>query len=239
MHSDLVITNGPGSKMKITPLRSLKADVIGALVNVRGIVTRVSEVRPIVNVACYICEVCGFEVYQTVNAKIYMPLMDCPSLICKQNRTRGKLVPNNRASKFTPYQEIKIQETSEEIPVGNIPRTFSVVAKGENTRKCSPGDIVLITGVYVPSQFENTRGINTKLIHDTYIEGFKIQREKKRYAETENSEEILKRFEEELEKGDVYSKVDFLSIKLNISLLDQLLLKSMVLKMSKRLCCCL
>lgn len=64
-----------------------------------------------------------------------------------------------------PYQEIKIQETSDQIPVGNIPRTFNVVAKGEVTRRCTPGDIIVITGVFVPAQFESTRGINTKLIH--------------------------------------------------------------------------
>ena len=84
----------------MAPLRSLKADLIGGLITCRGIVTRVSEVRPIVSVACYICEVCGFEVYQTVQSKIFMPLVDCPSNICKQNRSRGKLIPNNRYSLF-------------------------------------------------------------------------------------------------------------------------------------------
>lgn len=92
----MYIVDGPGAKKKIAPLRDLKADVIGGYVTVRGMVTKVSDVRPIVSVACYVCEVCGFEIYQTVNAKIYMPLVDCPSTVCKQNRTRGKLIPNNR-----------------------------------------------------------------------------------------------------------------------------------------------
>jgi hypothetical protein len=30
---------------------------------------------------------------------------------------------------------------------------MKVVAKGINTRKCSPGDIVTITGVYMPAPF--------------------------------------------------------------------------------------
>jgi DNA replication licensing factor MCM7 len=79
---------------------------------------------------------------------------------------------------------VRIQETSDEVPVGNIPRSFNIVCKGENTRKCTPGDIIIITGVFVPSQFETQRGISTKLIHDTYIETFALEREKKRYAET-------------------------------------------------------
>lgn len=111
-----------------------------------------------------------------------------------------------RASKFVPYQEIKIQETSDQIPVGNIPRTFSVVAKGEVTRRCTPGDIAVITGVFVPAQFESTRGINTKLIHDTYVEAFNIAREKKRYVETvldPETEELIRRARED----DVYAKL--------------------------------
>ena len=40
--------------------------IIGSYVQLRGMVTKVSDVRPIINVACYFCEVCGFEVYHTV-----------------------------------------------------------------------------------------------------------------------------------------------------------------------------
>lgn len=111
-----------------------------------------------------------------------------------------------RASKFVPYQEIKIQETSDQIPVGNIPRTFSVIAKGENTRKCTPGDIVVITGCFVPSQFESSRGMQTKLIHDTYIEAFKISREKKRYMETQLDEETEERIRRARD-NDAYAKL--------------------------------
>ena len=158
-------------------------------------VTKVSDVRPIINVACYFCEVCGFEVYHTViycnkyillmkyiqvTSKTYMPLVECPGPICKQNNTKGKLIQNIRyfsslvklilfyirASKFLPYQDIKIQETPDQIPKGNIPRSFNIVAKGEVTRQCTPGDIVIIIGVFLPSQFESSRySNNTKLIH--------------------------------------------------------------------------
>ena len=97
-----------------------------------------------------------------------MPIIDCPSKICTLNKTRGKLLPNNRASKYVPYQEIKIQETSDQTPAGNIPRSFKIVAKGENTRMATPGDIVKIHGIYLPSQFDTGRTWgNTTLIHVT------------------------------------------------------------------------
>ena len=62
---------GPNDKQKIVPLRQLKSDLIGSLVTVRGMVTKVTEVKPMITVACYLCDVCGFEVYQTV-AIIYL-----------------------------------------------------------------------------------------------------------------------------------------------------------------------
>ncbi len=42
------------------------------------------------------------------------------------------------------YQELKVQELPEQVPVGHIPRTLTVICKGEMTRKASPGDVVTI-----------------------------------------------------------------------------------------------
>lgn len=36
------------------------------------------------------------------------------------------------------------------MPVGNIPRSMTVYARGENTRLAQPGDHVAITGVFLP-----------------------------------------------------------------------------------------
>ena len=48
-------------------VRKVKADSIGKLVTVRGIVTRSSEVKPFVSVATYACDQCGAESYQPVS----------------------------------------------------------------------------------------------------------------------------------------------------------------------------
>jgi DNA replicative helicase MCM subunit Mcm2 (Cdc46/Mcm family) len=50
----------------VTPLtiRQVKASNIGRLVKLSGIVTRCSDVRPLMQVAVYTCEECGFEIYQ-------------------------------------------------------------------------------------------------------------------------------------------------------------------------------
>lgn len=160
---------GKNYKKKVTPLRSLKADNIGSLINVRAMVTRVSEVKPLISVACYLCEVCGYELYQTVSQRTYTPLIDCISPQCKINNNKGKIVPNFAVSKFTPSQEIKVQETSDQTPVGSIPRSFSVHSKGPMVRKCSPGDIIHLTGVFVPLIADGGRRFKDQLVHVFFV----------------------------------------------------------------------
>lgn len=50
-------------------IREVRADSVGKLVTVRGIVTRVSEVKPRMVVATYTCDQCGAETYQPVRTE--------------------------------------------------------------------------------------------------------------------------------------------------------------------------
>lgn len=59
---------GPSSN-KPRVIREVRADSVGKLVTVRGIVTRVSEVKPRMVVATYTCDQCGAETYQPVCMK--------------------------------------------------------------------------------------------------------------------------------------------------------------------------
>lgn len=72
------------------------------------------------------------------------------------------------------YQEIKLQEPADQVPVGHVPRTINVVAKGEITRQCGPGifdlfyitgDMVTIHGVFLTTPFDGLRGIKAGLVH--------------------------------------------------------------------------
>ncbi len=85
---DIYILAGPGYKKKFTALRALKADRIGHLVQVRCTVVRTSEVKPLIQVATYVCDACGYEIYQPVSSQFYNPLVDCHSKPCLKNKTR-------------------------------------------------------------------------------------------------------------------------------------------------------
>ncbi|XP_050176811.1 DNA replication licensing factor MCM7-like, partial [Myiozetetes cayanensis] len=51
-------------------VRELRAGSIGKLVTLRGVVTRVSEVRPLLVVGTYSCDQCGAETYQPVRGAL-------------------------------------------------------------------------------------------------------------------------------------------------------------------------
>ena len=149
-----------------------------------------TDVKPFLKVASYSCDVCGYEIYQVINQRTYMPLISCESEQCRNNHSQGDIMQINRASKFLSFQEITIQEPTNEVPTGHVPRSIKISCFGSTTRKCAPGDMIIVTGVYLPRMLDDAR-LKSKMIHDTYIEAFKIEKEKKNYQETKiNSETI-------------------------------------------------
>ena len=88
----LQIVPGENAKEKFVPLREIKANSVGSLILVKGIVTRCSDVKPCMQVAVYACDACGFEVYQVVNQKQFMPLIECKTEKCQKNMVKGQLV---------------------------------------------------------------------------------------------------------------------------------------------------
>lgn len=100
----------PPTNQKALSVREIKAGYLGKLVTLQGIVTRVTAVKPYVEVAAYTCESCGSENFQEVTGRQFMPLTECNSQVCKTNQTKGKLHEQTRANKFLEFQEVKIQE---------------------------------------------------------------------------------------------------------------------------------
>ena len=59
----------PTSRTHPLSVRQVKAENIGHLITVRGIVTRATEVKPVMTVATYTCDQCGAESYQPVSGE--------------------------------------------------------------------------------------------------------------------------------------------------------------------------
>ena len=79
---------------------------------------------------------------------------------CIENKVSGKLTFLAGHSKFRSFQEIKIQETSDQLTQGAIPKSITVHLKGTNVKQASPGDIILLQGVMLPTRRYGFKNIN-------------------------------------------------------------------------------
>ncbi len=184
------------SDLKPLVIRDVKASSIGKLVNVRGVVTRATEVKPMMQVATYACDQCGAETYQPVAATAFMPLLMCPAEDCRVNRSGGRLHLQTRGSKFVKFQELRIQEHSDAVPTGSIPRSISVYCRGETTRLCVPGNHVSVDGVYLPIAKTGFKAMMGGLLTDTYLEAHRVVQLNKTEDEEMREEDAMT--EEEL-----------------------------------------
>ncbi|KAH8154389.1 uncharacterized protein LAJ45_00916 [Morchella importuna] len=198
----LTPTGDQGSKAMA--VRNVRGAHLGHLITVRGIATRVSDVKPTVLVNAYTCDRCGSEIFQEIKTKSFAPLVDCPSQECKNNDARGQLFMSTRASKFLPFQEIRIQEMSDQVPVGHIPRTLTVHAHGSQTRTVNPGEIVDIAGIFLPTPYTGFKAIKAGLLTDTYLEAMHVEQHKKQYDDIVVDPRTVRRIEELRAAGNLY-----------------------------------
>ena len=191
---DVALVYGNNAKVKLNSITDLTADDIGSLVIVKAIVVRASEVKPEISVATFACDVCGCENYLEVLDNNYRPLDKCNSKKCVENRVNGKLAFLPGHSKFRSYQELRIQETPDQLRDGRIPRTYSLQLRDSNVKQAAPGDIVLVQGILRPHRKLSYRHQND-LAFECFIEAIKIKREKKKYIEMTLSESQISEIE--------------------------------------------
>lgn len=204
---DLIICHRPGLKFSILPLRQVDSRSVGHLISVKGVVTRAAEVKPHMAVASFVCDVCGHEEFKTVGGLTYLPLIECTSEACRASNSRGNLHHQTRGSKFVSFQEIRIQEPSDQVPMGQVPRSMKIFAFGNATRQCTPGDLITITGPLLTMPYMGFRAVTAGLVHDTHVEAFKIIREKKSYKDTSLSAEMVERIHNERQGQDMYTRL--------------------------------
>lgn len=167
-------------------LRDIKATDIGHLIFTTGMVSRASEVKPHVSICTYTCDVCEAEIFQEITGYQFMPLVRCSSERCKDNKSAGRVHMQSRGSRFMKYQELRVQELPDQVPVGNIPRTITVQCRGEQTRKCGPGDIIRLSGILMTVKYNGYKAITAGLQADTYILATNIEKQKLSYEDLAN-----------------------------------------------------
>lgn len=132
----------------VLPIRQLKTSRIGHLTSVRGTVTRTSEVRPELLEGVFRCNKCGLLSSPIVQQYHYTRPTLCRNPRCR-NRSPMEFVLEIQESQFSDWQKLRVQETSDEIPPGSMPRSMDVIVRNEMVERAKAGDACVFTGSLV------------------------------------------------------------------------------------------
>ncbi|KAA0711641.1 DNA helicase MCM8 [Triplophysa tibetana] len=163
----------------LTPLKSLRANLYGKFVAIRGTVVRVSNIKPLCSKLAFTCNSCGDTQSVTLPDGKYSTPTKCLQVEC-----RGRLFTPNRSSPLTltvDWQTIKVQEliSDDQRESGRIPRTVECELTQDLVDSCVPGDMVTITGVIkVSSDDGSGRHKKDKCMFLLYIQANSVSNSK-------------------------------------------------------------
>lgn len=114
--------------------------------------------RPELLVGAFTCGECGGDTTGVVQQFRYSEPPTCANPFCANTALAWTL--NADKSVFVDWQRVKVQENSDEIPPGSMPRSIDVILRHENVEQAKAGDRVVFTGalIVVPdvSKFHKT-----------------------------------------------------------------------------------
>lgn len=127
-------------------IRNLRTARIGELCSISGTVTRSSEVRPELMFATFDCLKCARRIEGVEQHFKFTEPLACTNPEC-DNRREWQLQPN--LSKFVDWQKLRVQENSNEVPAGSMPRSVEVILRHEAVERAKPGDKCIFTGTLI------------------------------------------------------------------------------------------
>ena len=129
-------------------VRQLRTDRIGHLSALKGTVTRTSEVRPELLAGSFRCLKCGLLAARVPQQYHLTRPSVCRNPRCK-NDSPLQFVLETSSSELTDWQKLRVQESSDEIPPGSMPRSMDVICRHEMVERCKAGDPCLFYGSLV------------------------------------------------------------------------------------------
>ncbi|MFW9806420.1 MAG: minichromosome maintenance protein MCM [Candidatus Thorarchaeota archaeon] len=182
-------------------LRALRSRHIGKLIHISGIMMRASVVKPLLVQAMFLCRICQTEIPQAQEEGRYTEPALCS--VCGK-KTPVRLLPQK--SQFKDWQKVRIQESPEELPPGQMPRSVDVIFEGDIVDISRPGELVKVTGTLQTSPDFSRRG-GKLATFNVFIEANGVEIAEKEYEQLEISEEDEKRIKELAEDQYVHERI--------------------------------
>ena len=200
----------PYNVVKTSNLRNLNPEDINQLVTISGMVIRCSNIIAEMCVAYFECTVCNYGVSVEVDrGSIAEPH------VCRQCNTNFSFRLVHNRSQFTDKQQIKLQESPDDMPAGQTPYTVLLYACADLVDKVRPGERVIVTGIYRATPIRlNPNKRNVKSVYRTHIDVVHYRKhENKRLHddgyEMKLSKERIDKLIELSNMSDIYERLAF------------------------------
>jgi DNA replication licensing factor MCM5 len=194
-------------------LRELKSDQIGKIVHFSGIIISAGSIQIKAKSVVMKCGSCKTEKREEVERGMngfYLPAY------CDINKNTGdKCAPNPfvilaEESKYIDMQVLKIQESPENLPTGEIPRTYRILCEKYLVDQMIPGNRVAITGVYTLIEnrtIKSTASTRMQKMPYVYVLGFDVDSLSSRKINPIFSEEQKDMFNKMAKSKDIYKSI--------------------------------
>jgi len=180
----------------------LRSDHIGRLIALEGLVRTVTEVRPKVISAAFECQRCGHLFYKEQTTSKFQEPYDCPNEACDR---RGPFKLLLDKSRFVDAQNVRVQESPEELRGGEQPQTLNVQFEDDMTGVTFPGDRVVINGIL--RSYQRTTQTGKSTYFDLYLEGNSIEMMEQEFEEIDIKPEDEKEIKDLSKDPMIYENI--------------------------------
>jgi len=184
--------------------RELRADHIGKLLAIDGLVRTATEVRPKIVSAAFQCQRCGFTFSrEQTGTKFEDQNLKCQNQACDRGGPFKLILAE---SKFVDAQKIRVQESPEELRGGEQPQTLDVELEDDLAGRIFPGDRVIVNGILKSYQRSNPQqGKSTYF--DLFHKGVSVEMKEQEFEEIEISPEDEKLILEMSRNPEIYERI--------------------------------
>jgi len=184
-------------------IRDLRGVHLGTLLAVDGLVRKVTEVRPRLIEAHFMCARCGFDnVVPQTDIFVREPF-ECEGCQKSANQTSFQFLQD--FSVYVDTQKIEIQENPEGLRGGEQPQRLTAYTEDDITGRISPGDRVTLNGVLMSRQKHKGRMKST--VFDIHLDVNSIETRQSDYEELEITEEDILEIQELSQNPEIFEKL--------------------------------
>lgn len=192
---DVTVDPKPRLHLRVTGLppsqdvkvRSIRAEHLGRLLAVEGLVKKVTEVRPQVLEAAFDCKTCGNRIRLVQDDEFI-----AEPVICDGCEKPGPWTLREEECRFIDHQKVEIQEAPEGLRGGAQPERITIHLQDDLVHKVAPGDRIVLNGILTAQK--KRQGSNVKVEFNKVLQGVSVLLQQQEFSEislTAEDEEMI------------------------------------------------